>query len=418
MRCPTKRPGEKEVKLQEQIRLLGANWCPDCKRAKKFLVDQKIPFAYIDIESDPQAKFLVEEHNDGKTIIPTIFFPDGDILVEPSNAELAKKLDLTVIASKKSYDLIVVGGGPAGLAAALYGAREGIDTLVMDRSGLGGQAGVTEKIDNYPGFPDGIKGADLAEKFVEHAKRYGVELLEAAFVVAIEQEPDGTISVKTEDGNSYIAQAVVIATGSSYRRLGVEGEDDLIGAGVHFCATCDGPFYKGAEELVVVGGGNSGLEEGLFLTNFAKKVTILEFQEKLAASKLLQDKVNSSPDVEVHTNTEILELKKTEGGRLAAISTKDRTSGEVKEITPEAMFVFIGLDPNTEIFKGSLDLDQRGFIKTTDTLMTSIPGVFAAGDVRSGSTKQLASAAGEGAAVLLMVRSYLEKKGERAVHIG
>ena len=331
---------------------------------------------------------------------------------------MAKKLDLTVIASKKSYDLRVVGGGPAGLAAALYGAREGIDTLVMDRSGLGGQAGVTEKIDNYPGFPDGIKGADLAEKFVEHAKRYGVELLEAAFVVAIEQEPDGTISVKTEDGNSYIAQAVVIATGSSYRRLGVEGEDDLIGAGVHFCATCDGPFYKGAEELVVVGGGNSGLEEGLFLTNFAKKVTILEFQEKLAASKLLQDKVNSSPNVEVHTNTEILELKKTEGGRLAAISTKDRTSGEVKEITPEAMFVFIGLDPNTEIFKGSLDLDQRGFIKTTDTLMTSIPGVFAAGDVRSGSTKQLASAAGEGTAVLLMVRSYLEKKGERAVHIG
>ena len=236
--------------------------------------------------------------------------------------------------------------------------------------------------------------------------------------MALDKEQDCTIAVKTEDGNVYIAQAVVVATGSSYRRLGVEGEDDLIGAGVHFCATCDGPFYKGAEELVVVGGGNSGVEEGLFLTNFAKKVTILEFQEKLGASKLLQDKANSSPNVEVHTNTEILELKKTDGGRLASISTKDRKTGEVTEITPEAMFVFIGLDPNTEIFQGVLDLDQRGFIKTTETLMTSIPGVFAAGDVRSGSTKQLASAAGEGAAVLLMVRSYLEKKGDLAVHIG
>ncbi len=402
--------------MEEKVMVLGANWCPDCKRAKKFFVDHRVPFSYVDIELDPAARFLVEEHNNGKTIIPTIIFPDGSILVEPSNSELANKLELKLEGSRDNYDLIVIGGGPAGLSAALYAAREGLQTLVIDRSGLGGQAGVTERIDNYPGFPEGIAGAELADRFVEHARRYGVEMLEAANVTGIESEPDGTIDVLTDGGRNYSASAVVIASGSSYRRLGVEGEDDLIGAGVHFCATCDGPFYKGAKELLVVGGGNSGIEEGLFLTNFAQRVTVLEATSKLAASKLLQDKARSNPKFDIHTDTSIDRLIKTDSGRLGGVSTINSVTGEAKVFHPDGMFIFIGLTPNTSFLPKTIELDSRGFICTKENLETSIPGVFAAGDVRAGSTKQLASAAGEGAAVLLMVRSYLERRGELARH--
>jgi thioredoxin reductase (NADPH) len=397
------------------IKVYGAPWCPDCKLAKKFLAEHRVPHDWIDIHQDPEALRLVEKMQHGGRTIPTIVFPDGSHLLEPSNDELARKLGLKLKAERPFYDLAIVGGGPAGLATAIYAAREGIDAVVLDKSALGGQAGVTERVDNYPGFPEGIGGADLAARFEAQARRYGVELVSAVAVESVGREGDH-ILVHLASGQEVCAHAALIATGSSYRRLGVPGEDDLIGSGVHFCATCDGPFYKGAEELLVIGGGNSGLEEGMFLPQFAKRVRIVEFNPELKASKLLQDKVAGDPRFLVHTNTQVVEL--VGKGRLREVVARDRATGEEHRWQPAGAFVFIGLDPNTRFLRGAVDLDRWGFVLTDGAFQTSMPGVFSAGDVRSGSTKQLGSAVGDGIAALLMVRQYLRDRhhqpGEQA----
>jgi thioredoxin reductase (NADPH) len=397
------------------ITIYGAPWCPDCRRSKQFLSEQRVSYDWVDIDGDPTAAGLVREKNQGRQIIPTIVFADGSFLAEPTNAELAQKLGITARAKRTFYDLVIVGGGPAGLAAAIYAAREGVDALVLERSALGGQAGVTERIDNYPGFSEGIEGAVLAERLVAHARRYGVEMLSATAVADLATGDGSNLLVSTDQGDEYCGHAVLVATGSSYRRLGVPGEDDLIGAGIHFCATCDGPFYQGAKELMVIGGGNSGAEEGLFLTRFAEKVSLIEFMPELKASLLLQEKVRNHPQFEVHTNTEVVEFRKGAEGRLGGVLLRDRATGKESERKPEAAFVFIGLDPNTRFLKGKLDLDQWGFIVTDQTFQTSRPGVFAAGDVRAGSTKQLGAAVGEGITALLMIRQHLQRLGDVAV---
>jgi thioredoxin reductase (NADPH) len=404
--------------MEDMIRVYGASWCPDCRRAKRFLGDQRVPFEWHDIETDPDGVGIVQERNNGNNIIPTIIFPDDSHLSEPSNEELAEKIGLERSAMMHVYDLIVIGGGPAGLTTSIYAARENLQTLVIDSKGLGGQAGVTERLDNYPGFPEGIGGAELADRIVQQAQRYGVEMLQAVSVVQIESDGE-QVDVEAATGDHYHGRAALIATGSTYRRTGAEGEEDLIGAGIHFCATCDGPFYKGAAQLVVLGGGNSALEEGLFLTQFVDTVTIVQRGDRLTANKLLQDKVNMDARLEVLFNREIVGFRaKDDGsGKLGAIELKDRESGEVEELHPAGCFVFIGLDPNTEFVKGVVDLDDRGLILTGMGMMTNVPGVFAAGDVRSGSTKQLASAVGEGAAAAIGVRQFLEAQESKPVHM-
>ena len=403
--------------MDELIRVYGASWCPDCRRAKRFLGDQRIGFEWHDIDLDPDGVRIVQERNDGKNIIPTIVFPDGSHLAEPSNEELAEKLGLERSAMSHVYDLIVIGAGPAGLTTSIYAARENLQTLVIDSKGLGGQAGVTERLDNYPGFPDGIGGAELADRIVQQASRYGVEMLQAVSVTQVRH--DGVqVDVETATGDHYHSRAALIATGSTYRRTNAEGEDDLIGAGVHFCATCDGPFYKGAAELMVLGGGNSGLEEGLFLTDFVERVTIVQRGDRLTANKLLQDKVATHERMEVLLDTEVVRFVPKEGGKLGAVELRNVVTGDTSESHPAGVFVFIGLDPNTGFVKGSVDLDERGLIVTGMGLMTSMPGVFAAGDVRSGSIKQLASAVGEGAAAAIGIRQYLDALEAMPVHMG
>ena len=404
--------------MDDLIKVYGAGWCPDCRRAKRFLGDQRIPFEWHDIEVDPDGVRTVQERNDGNDIIPTIIFPDGSHLSEPSNEELAEKIGLERTAMMHVYDLIIIGGGPAGLTTSIYAARENLQTLVIDSKGLGGQAGVTERLDNYPGFPEGIGGAELADRIVLQAQRYGVEMLQAVSVKSITSDGE-EIDVETATGDHYHSRAALIATGSTYRMTGAPGEGDLIGAGIHFCATCDGPFYRGANQLVVLGGGNSGLEEGLFLTQFVDKVTIVQRADRLTASKLLQDKVMVTPRMEVLLNREVVEFRpKDDGsGKLGAVVLEHRESGATEELHPAGAFVFIGLDPNTGFVKGSVDLDDRGLIVTDMGLQTSMPGVFAAGDVRSGSTKQLASAVGEGAAAAIGIRRYLEALDGRPMHM-
>jgi thioredoxin reductase (NADPH) len=389
-----------------EIRVYGAPWCPDCKRAKKFLAEHRVAYDWVDIDEDAEGLAYVERVQNGGRTIPTIVFADGSLLLEPSDEELARKLGLKLEAQRAFYDVAVVGGGPAGLVAAIYAAREGMDAVVLDRSALGGQAGVTERIDNYPGFPEGVGGADLAERFVAQARRYGVELLPAVSVESLGVEGDDVL-VGLGTGQQVCAHAAIVATGSTYRRLGVPGEDGLIGSGVHFCATCDGPFYRGADELLVVGGGNSALEEGLFLAQFAERIRIVQNASELSASRLLQDKVLSHPQFTVHLDTDIVALQGEP--RLEAVLARNRVSGEEYRFTPRAMFVFIGLTPNTGFLHGSVDLDEQGFVQTDARFRTSMPGVFAAGDVRRGSTKQLGAAVGEGITALLMVREHLRE---------
>ncbi len=391
---------------ENSITLYGADWCPDCRRSKAFLRDQRVSYTYVDLEATPDEASTVLELNDGKQIIPTIVFPDGSHLAEPTNEELAEKLGLAREAAGNSYDVVIVGGGPTGLTTAIYAAREDLSTLVVEKSALGGQAGITERLDNYPGFPDGIEGAVLAERFAQQAARYGVELLPAVSVERIAPDEAGA-DVIFSTGQKVRAGAVVIATGSTYRRTGAPGEDNLIGAGVHFCATCDGPFYKGADDVVVLGAGNSGLEEGLFLTKFADHVSVIERSDAVAASKILQTKVAEHPKMSLVTSTTLLKFNADESGKLTSL-TLQGPDGEEYDHPTAAAFVFIGLDPNSGWLDGLVALDERGFIETNRVMETSVPGVFAAGDVRSGSTKQLASAVGEGAAVSMQLRHHLE----------
>ncbi len=397
--------------MADEVQVYGAPWCPDCRRAKRFLGDQRIPYGWHDVEADPEGLMVVQARNNGNNVIPTIVFPDGSHLSEPSNEELANKLGLARSAMMHVYDLVIVGGGPTGLTTSIYAARENLSTLIIDSKGLGGQAGVTERLDNYPGFPEGIGGAELAERIVKQARRYGVEMLQALSVQMVKSEGE-QVDVETATGDHYHARAVLVATGSSYRRTNVPGEDELIGAGIHFCATCDGPFYKGSKQILVIGGGNSGLEEGLFLTEFTDKVTIVEYGEKLKGSRVLQDKVAMHPRMEVFTNHAVKEFRKKDdgSGKLGTVVIEHRDDGELEEMHPAAAFVFIGQDPNTGFLEGQVELDARGFIVTDMGCQTNLPGVFAAGDVRSGSTKQLASAVGEGAAAAIAIRQYLEKQ--------
>jgi len=407
-----------------EITVYGAHWCPDCRRSKQFLGEHQIPYNWVDIEEDLEGEKFVIEKNEGKRIIPTVVFADGSILVEPTNAELAKKLGLKTRASRNHYDLIVLGGGPAGLTAALYTAREAIDTLVIERAAFGGQAAGTEKLDNMPGFPDGVAGIEFSQRLRQQSERFGVELLQAQEVSGIYHH-DNYHGVKTNDGSEYSASALLIATGSRYKHLNVPGESDYLGAGVHFCATCDGPFYKG-KPVAVVGGGNSATEESLLLTKFASQVTILVRSDTFKASAVIQEKVLSHPQIDVRWNTEVNEFIGRDS-KLTELKLLNKQTG-AKEILPiNGAFIFIGLDPNTGFLEGSrILLDRWRFVTTGHALLhggqrpegfedrdpylleTSVPGVFAAGDVRDTSTKQVVSAAGEGSTAALAIREYLK----------
>jgi len=410
-----------ESMVDPKVTVYGAYWCPDCRRAKKFLGEQFVPYRWVDIEQDKEGEQYVLQRNNGKRIIPTIVFEDDSFLVEPSNAELAKKLGLKTEAQKTYYDLIIIGGGPAGLTASIYASREGIDTLLIERSGLGGQAGIAVGLDNFPGFPEGITGQEFSERVTQQAKRFGVEILQAVDVERLDME-EGYHEVYTSDGRHYHSRAVLIATGASYRRLEVPGEDDYIGAGIHFCATCDGPFYKDSEQIVVVGGGNSAVEEGLHLTNFTEKVTLLVRGDRLTASQIAIDKLNSpNSKVEVIYNTAV-EAFEGKDSKLKTIKYRNIKNDKVEEIHPAAAFIFIGQMPNTDFAKGNIELDKYGFILTGHDLIhigkeeieplpfeTSVSGIFAAGDARHGSTKQVASAVGEGAAASISIREFMRR---------
>ncbi len=303
--------------------------------------------------------------------------------------------------------VVMVGAGPSALTAAIYTTREDIDTTLYEKGVVGGLAAITDKVDNYPGFPDGVEGMALADRLQRQAERFGAKI-EYGNVSAIRHE-DG-VNILTVDGNEVRAKAVLIATGSDYNKLNIPGEAEYYGRGVHYCATCDGAFYRD-KRLVVVGGGNSGVQEAIFLTRFASHIDLL-VRSTVKASQVLQDDLKKYIDdgkVTIHLETVPTEIVADNTGKVTAV--KATKAGEATEFMVDGVFIFIGLKPNTQFLEGSgVELDERRLIKTDNHLATSLPGVFASGDVRSGATMQVASAVGEGATAALSIREYLESQ--------
>ncbi len=400
--------------MSQQIVMYGASWCPDCHRSRTFLDAHDVKYDWIDIDEDPAAADKVASINHGNKTIPTIIFPDESILVEPSDQVLGDKLvklgmlNADVAKTEEAtHEVIMIGAGPAALTAAIYTTREDIDTLLFEKGVVGGLAAVTDVIDNYPGFAQGVHGLELADSLRAQAERFGA-VIELGEVTDIKDE--GKLKRLETTSGTMRAKAVLIATGSDYKKTGVPGEAEYYARGVHYCATCDGAFYRD-KRLVVIGGGNSAVQESIFLTRFASHIDLL-VRSTVKASDVLQAELKQYVEKGKITIHEGVKPKEIVGdgnvvNKVVALDSKDR------EVTFETdgVFVFIGLLPNTGFLRDSgIELDKVGLIKTDANLETNIKGVFAAGDVRSGATMQIASAAGEGATAALKIREYLEGK--------
>lgn len=308
--------------------------------------------------------------------------------------------------NKEIHDVVMIGAGPAALSAAIYTTREDIETVLYEKGVIGGLAAVTDWVDNYPGFANGVAGLELADGLQKQAERFGADI-RLGDVLKIEDQGE-LKKLSTTEGDVY-ARAVLIATGSDYKKLGIPGEKEYYARGVHYCATCDGAFYRD-KRLVVVGGGNSAVQESIFLTRFATHIDLLVRGPKMRASDILQQELSQHADkITVHLNTSTDEIVANAEGKVINVVGTDVTTKKKVEFPTDGVFVFIGLLPNTQFLKNSqVQLDEIGMVKTNNRLETSMRGVFAAGDVRSGATMQIASAAGEGATAALLIRKYLE----------
>ena len=305
----------------------------------------------------------------------------------------------------KSYDIIIIGGGPAGLTASLYTSRARLHTLLIQNALFGGQMTTTELIENYPGFPQGVSGDELSRLMEEQAKRFGIETVNQE-VEEVRLEGD-LKHVRTHESN-YLCKALIICTGTEYRKLGVPGENEFAGKGISYCATCDGAFFKDSQ-IFVVGGGDSALTEALFLTKFVKELTIIHRRDALRGTKIYQERAFANPKIKFLWNSVVQEIKGDQVVR--SVMIKNVKTGEVKEFETEGIFLFVGLIPRTQLFKGLIEMDEEGYILTDEKCETSIKGIFAAGDCRKKLLRQIATAVGEGATAAFAAEKYLEGKG-------
>jgi thioredoxin reductase (NADPH) len=408
----------------EGIRVAGARSSPRSFAVKEFLSSNQVPYQWIDVDQDPPTRELIRSFGDA-TRLPVVLFPDGSHLVAPTNRELADKIGMQTRASLPFYDLVIVGGGPAGLAAAVYGASEGLRTVLVEQSAPGGQAGTSSLIENYLGFPSGVSGADLARRATTQARRFGAEVL-AQEAVALRREDPYRV-VRLSDGTDVSCYAVVLATGVSVRMLEVPGVESLLGIGVYYgAAMTEAATYRG-QDVCVVGAGNSAGQGALFFSRYARRVTMLVRADSLgkSMSQYLIDRITATPNIEVVTRAEVTAACGT--SRLEKVAVRRLPDGEKHELDAAAMFIFIGAKPRTELVSSLLELDEKGYVLTgldlprTDRrprgwmldrdpfpFETSVPGVFAAGDVRAGSGKRVAAAVGEGSGTVGVVHSYLE----------
>lgn len=412
----------------EGVRVIGHRWSADGHQVRDFLARNLIPYRWLDIETDAEATQLRELAGAMDAPLPLVVLSDGTALPKPSIPELAEKVGLHTRAISQTYDLIVVGTGPAGLASAVYGASEGLRTLLIEREAPGGQAGTSSSIENYLGFPVGLSGADLARRAVAQARRFGAEILTPMEAVRLETQ-NGYHMLQLSDGSSVASQALIVATGVSYRLLDVPGADRLAGAGLFYGAAITEALGVRDQDVFVVGAGNSAGQAALYLARYARSVTILVRGGSLAdsMSKYLIERIEEVPNLTVRTGASISELHGEQS--LEELSILDSATGNVSRVPAMAVFVFIGASPRTDWLDGQLQLDQQGFILsgpdlerqpnrkpigwTADRepywLETSVPGIFVAGDVRRQSTKRIASAVGEGAMAVTFVHQHLRK---------
>lgn len=407
------------------VRVAGTLWSASTHNIKDFLSRNQIPYLWMDIEKDKQARALVEATNPEDHRLPVIFLPDGEPLVQPSFRELADSLGLQTQAKQPFYDLIVVGAGPAGLAAGVYGGSEGLRTVMIEKEATGGQAGTSSRIENYLGFPRGLSGADLARRATAQAKRFGVEILTAQEAVKVRAE-DPYRYVLLADGSELSCHALLIATGVTVRRLDVPGCERLTGAGVYYGAALTEANSYRDQEVVIVGGANSAGQGAVFLSRYTRKVYLMVRSSSLekGMSQYLVDQIAEIDNIEVVTQTEITEVHGED--RLEAITCHNRENDKTQTIEAPALFIFIGAVPHADLVADVVELDRAGFILTGADLIedgkrpknwtlnrdpylleTSVPGIFAAGDVRHHSIKRVASAVGEGAVSVAFVHQYL-----------
>jgi thioredoxin reductase (NADPH) len=408
------------------LRVAGALWSPSSHNVKDFLARSQIPYQWLDIERDSEARALVESISEDPPRLPALFFPDGSTLVDPDLRTVADKVGLTTRAEQPFYDLIIVGAGPAGLAAAVYAASEGLRAIVVEKDAAGGQAGTSARIENYLGFPKGISGADLTRRATTQAKRLGAEILTAQEATGLRVEDPYRI-VTLSDGSELRAHAVMIATGAKVTALELPGIEPLVGRSVYYgAATSEAAHYRG-RKVVVLGGANSAGQGAMFLSRFASEVTILVRAESLQQkmSQYLIEQVEGTENISVKTGTELTAVTGAE--HLESIEMKSYATGETEEAAADALFIFIGAVPNSDLVAGIVERSETGFIHTGPDLLregrrpknwklkrdpflveTSVPGIFAAGDVRHGVIRRVASAVGQGSVAIYFVQQYLK----------
>jgi thioredoxin reductase (NADPH) len=412
------------IGLGAGFRIVGSRYSPDTRRLRDFAARNRLPHRFIDLEQDPEAELLLQHLGVRPDETPGVIWRGTHVLRNPSNAELARTIGLRAPPlSEDVCDLIVVGAGPAGLAASVYGASEGLSTVALDAVATGGQAGTASRIENYLGFPAGISGTELADRATVQAGRFGARISVPAEALAL-KERDGHHVVEIADGESVTGRTVVIATGARYRKLPVPRFEEFEGVGIYYAATWMEAQACRGDPVAVVGGGNSAGQATMFLSQHTPQVWLIVRESDLGEqmSRYLIDRIERAPNVEVLTHTEVRELV---GERtLEGLVVEDGQTGERRTIEARALFVFIGSDPHTAWLGDAVALDERGFVVTGPAaaqgavlLETSRPGVLAAGDVRSGSIKRVASAVGEGSMAIRLVYEHLhqtEGPGEEA----
>ena len=412
------------------IRVIGDRWSSCSHNVKDFLARNQIPYQWLDIETQAEASKLVEyaTHDDQPPKLPLILFPNGDKLEQPTNLQVAEKIGLQTQAAKPFYDLVIVGGGPAGLAASVYGASEGLSTVMIERSAPGGQAGSSSRIENYLGFPVGLSGDDLARRGVTQAKRFGVEILTPQKAVKVRVENSYRI-VTLGDGSEISCHALLLATGVYWRRLDLPGCSRLTGKGVYYGAAKTEAIACKNEHVYLVGGANSAGQAAMYFSKYASQVTMLVRGESLtkSMSQYLIDQIDATDNIEVLTHTEVAEVHGESS--LTGLTLLYNQTGVTEKVETKSLFIFIGAKPETDWLEGVVARDERGFIyagadlqksknfrgwnrdRDPFLLETNVPGIFVAGDVRHNSVKRVASGVGEGSIAIMFIHRYLAEVG-------